>query len=148
TTRRAPSAVETSAATPTVPAPMSDAARSTVAGSRPLITTSAPSAAARWATARPMPRVEPVTTVTRPSRRPCAIASLVSVSGAPRPRTSARSCAAHAYHFPVPGRLRLRDSLSPLANRRYRILWAGQTVSAVGDGLTRVAMAYAVLGVN
>lgn len=41
--------------------------------------------------------------------------------------------------MPPPRRLRI---LSPLAERDFRLLWAGQTVSLVGDGITTIALAW------
>jgi MFS family permease len=40
-----------------------------------------------------------------------------------------------------PSERRLRI-LSPLAERDFRLLWAGQTVSLVGDGITTIALAW------
>jgi len=36
-------------------------------------------------------------------------------------------------------------SLAPLANRAYRLLWIGQTVSSAGDALTQLATVFAIL---
>jgi len=40
---------------------------------------------------------------------------------------------------------RLRDRLGPLAERPFRMLWLGQTTSAMGDALMPVAIVFAVL---
>ncbi len=40
---------------------------------------------------------------------------------------------------------RLADSLSPLAERPFRLLWLGQATSAVGDAMTPIALTFAVL---
>ena len=66
----APASVETSALTPTAPAPSSSATRSATAGSRELIATFAPSVRKARATANPMPRLDPLIAATLPSRRP------------------------------------------------------------------------------
>jgi len=42
----------------------------------------------------------------------------------------------------------LRADLSALEERNFRLLWLGQTGSTVGDGLTFVAIAFAVLGIG
>lgn len=42
----------------------------------------------------------------------------------------------------------LRADLGALKERNFRLLWLGQTGSTVGDGLTFVAIAWAVLGVG
>jgi MFS family permease len=39
-------------------------------------------------------------------------------------------------------------SLSPLAERNFRFLWIGQAVSAVGDSVTLIALAFATLSVS
>ncbi len=44
-------------------------------------------------------------------------------------------------------RVRLPASLTPLAERNFRMLWAGQAVSAIGDALVPVALAFAALSV-
>ena len=44
--------------------------------------------------------------------------------------------------------MRLPASLKPLQERSFRLLWMGQTVSAVGDGLVSVALAFAVLRIG
>ena len=36
----------------------------------------------------------------------------------------------------------------PLAERQFRLLWIGQAVSAIGDRITPVALAFAVLSLN
>ena len=41
---------------------------------------------------------------------------------------------------------RLRSNLGVLEERNFRLLWLGQTGSTIGDGLTFVAIAWAVLG--
>ena len=41
---------------------------------------------------------------------------------------------------------RLADSLSPLAERPFRLLWLGQATSAVGDAMTPIALTFAVTG--
>jgi MFS family permease len=42
----------------------------------------------------------------------------------------------------------LRSNLGALEERNFRFLWLGQTGSTIGDGLTFVAIAFAVLGVG
>src|SRR5919106_4390251 len=42
----------------------------------------------------------------------------------------------------------LRNSTEALAERDFRLLWIGQTGSAVGDALVGVALAFAVLEVG
>ena len=42
----------------------------------------------------------------------------------------------------------LARRLGPLQERQFRLLWIGQTASAVGDSLIPVAMAFAVLGLG
>jgi len=42
----------------------------------------------------------------------------------------------------------LRGNLGALEERNFRLLWLGQTGSTVGDGLTFVAIAFAVLGIG
>ena len=44
--------------------------------------------------------------------------------------------------------IRLRHNLGALEERNFRLLWLGQTGSTVGDGLTFVAIAFAVLGIG
>ncbi|MFI6510287.1 MFS transporter [Streptosporangium sp. NPDC050855] len=39
----------------------------------------------------------------------------------------------------------MRDTLSPLRDARFRLLWAGQSLSAVGDSITAVALALAIV---
>lgn len=41
--------------------------------------------------------------------------------------------------------MNLPKALTPLAERNFRYLWTGQAVSAMGDGLTPVALAFATL---
>lgn len=41
---------------------------------------------------------------------------------------------------------RLGETLSPLRERPFRLLWIGQTTSAVGDSMTPLALTFAVLG--
>jgi hypothetical protein len=41
-------------------------------------------------------------------------------------------------------RLRLPSSLEALSEPRFRLLWAGQATSAIGDGLMSIALAFAV----
>ena len=41
--------------------------------------------------------------------------------------------------------VRLPTALSPLTERNFRLLWTGQAVSAIGDSLTPVALAFAAL---
>ena len=41
--------------------------------------------------------------------------------------------------------MKLPKALTPLAERNFRYLWTGQAVSAMGDGLTPVALAFATL---
>lgn len=43
--------------------------------------------------------------------------------------------------------MRLPTALSPLRERNFRLLWIGQAVSAAGDSLTPVALAFATLNV-
>lgn len=43
--------------------------------------------------------------------------------------------------------VRLPRSLSPLAEPNFRLLWAGQTTSAIGDSLINVALVFATLSV-
>ncbi|WP_079169032.1 MULTISPECIES: MFS transporter [unclassified Streptomyces] len=40
------------------------------------------------------------------------------------------------------------EALAPLAARDFRILWAGQAVSAAGGGMTKVALIFSVLAVD
>jgi MFS family permease len=42
----------------------------------------------------------------------------------------------------------LRSNLGALEDRNFRLLWLGQTGSTIGDGLTFVAIAFAVLGIG
>jgi MFS family permease len=44
--------------------------------------------------------------------------------------------------------VRLPAALRPLEHRQFRLLWAGQAISAVGDGLVSVALAFAVLRIG
>lgn len=44
-----------------------------------------------------------------------------------------------------PRRVRLAAAFPLLANRHYRLLWVGQTVSSAGDALTLVAVVFAIL---
>ncbi|MEO6059791.1 MAG: MFS transporter, partial [Candidatus Limnocylindria bacterium] len=44
--------------------------------------------------------------------------------------------------------LRLRESAGALRERNFRLLWLGQTGSTFGDGLTFVAIAFAVIGLS
>lgn len=44
--------------------------------------------------------------------------------------------------------MRLPASLSPLAERNFRLLWIGQGVSAIGDAMSPVALAFATLSVS
>jgi MFS family permease len=44
--------------------------------------------------------------------------------------------------------VKLPVSLSPLAERNFRFLWIGQAVSAVGDSITLIALAFATLAVS
>jgi MFS family permease len=39
-------------------------------------------------------------------------------------------------------------SLAPLANRAYRLLWIGQTISSAGDALTQLATVFAILRIG
>ena len=41
--------------------------------------------------------------------------------------------------------MKLPKALTPLAERNFRYLWTGQAVSAMGDALTPVALAFATL---
>ncbi|MDH4334158.1 MAG: MFS transporter [Chloroflexota bacterium] len=43
---------------------------------------------------------------------------------------------------------RLRESADALSERNFRLLWLGQTGSTFGDGLTFVAIAFAVIGLG
>jgi MFS family permease len=43
--------------------------------------------------------------------------------------------------------VKLPASLSPLAERNFRLLWIGQSVSSIGDSLVSVALAFATLSV-
>jgi MFS family permease len=43
--------------------------------------------------------------------------------------------------------MRLPASLSPLAERNFRMLWIGQGVSSIGDSLVNIALAFATLSV-
>jgi len=45
-------------------------------------------------------------------------------------------------------RLRLPSSLEALSEPRFRLLWAGQATSAIGDGLMSIALAFAVLRIG
>src|SRR3954470_24843643 len=42
----------------------------------------------------------------------------------------------------------MRDRIAALREPDFRRLWIGQTVSAAGDGLTGVALTFAVLGIH
>lgn len=44
--------------------------------------------------------------------------------------------------------LRLPSSLEALSEPRFRLLWAGQATSAIGDGLMSIALAFAVLKIG
>jgi MFS family permease len=44
--------------------------------------------------------------------------------------------------------LRLPSSLEALTEPRFRLLWAGQATSAIGDGLMSIALAFAVLRIG
>jgi MFS family permease len=44
--------------------------------------------------------------------------------------------------------VRLPGALRPLEHREFRLLWAGQAISAFGDGLVSVALAFAVLRIG
>jgi MFS family permease len=44
-----------------------------------------------------------------------------------------------------PVRLRLPDSLSPLRERPYRLLWTARTVSSIGDALIPITIVFAIL---
>ena len=44
--------------------------------------------------------------------------------------------------------MRLPSSLEALAEPRFRLLWAGQATSAIGDGLMAIALAFAVLRIG
>ena len=44
--------------------------------------------------------------------------------------------------------MRLPTSLGPLEQTSFRLLWSGQAISAVGDGLVSVALAFAVLRIG
>ncbi len=45
-------------------------------------------------------------------------------------------------------RLRLPSALAALSEPRFRLLWAGQATSAIGDGLMSIALAFAVLRIG
>jgi hypothetical protein len=47
-----------------------------------------------------------------------------------------------------PGGLARTNMLTPLAHRDFRMLWAGMTVSLIGDGVFLVAMAWQVYGLS
>jgi hypothetical protein len=47
-----------------------------------------------------------------------------------------------------PGLAWLRSAVAPLARPAYRLLWIGQTVSAVGDALVQIALIFAILRVG
>ena len=44
--------------------------------------------------------------------------------------------------------VKLPRSISPLAERNFRLLWIGQTASAAGDSLVNVALAFAALSIT
>src|SRR4030088_1804614 len=44
--------------------------------------------------------------------------------------------------------VRLPTSLSPLAERNFRLLWIGQAVPAIGDSVAPIALAFATLSVS
>ncbi|HUZ86798.1 MAG TPA: MFS transporter [Candidatus Baltobacterales bacterium] len=44
--------------------------------------------------------------------------------------------------------MRLPLSLAPLAERNFRLLWMGQAVSAAGDSMTSIALAFATLSIT
>ena len=44
--------------------------------------------------------------------------------------------------------MRLPAALRPLEQKHFRLLWTGQAISAVGDGLVSVALAFAVLRIG
>jgi hypothetical protein len=39
------------------------------------------------------------------------------------------------------------SALQPLKERNFRLLWAGQAISAIGDSLVTIALAFATLSV-
>ncbi len=43
--------------------------------------------------------------------------------------------------------MKLPNALTPLAERNFRYLWTGQAVSAAGDAMAPVALAFATLQV-
>lgn len=45
-------------------------------------------------------------------------------------------------------RLGLRQALAPFALKPFRILWAGQAISAAGNAMTRIALIFAVLAIG
>ncbi|HSP10393.1 MAG TPA: MFS transporter [Candidatus Dormibacteraeota bacterium] len=44
--------------------------------------------------------------------------------------------------------MKLPRSLAPLAERNFRLLWMGQAVSAAGDSMTSIALAFATLSIT
>src|SRR6202158_1382407 len=66
----------------------------------------------------------------------------------PTASTSPRN---HSPHPGLPSKLtplRLPSSLQALSEPRFRLLWAGQATSAIGDGLMSIALAFAVLRIG
>src|SRR5437016_12386239 len=67
-----------------------------------------------------------------------------------QPHSSHPSHPGHAHLTGIPdnGSMGLPTALSPLTERNFRLLWTGQAVSAIGDSLTPVALAFAALMVG
>ena len=45
-------------------------------------------------------------------------------------------------------RSRFADAIRPLASRPYRLMWAGSTVSSLGDALVEIALVFAILHIG
>jgi len=45
-------------------------------------------------------------------------------------------------------RSRVADAIRPLASRPYRLMWAGSTVSSLGDALVQIALVFAILHIG
>src|SRR6266851_5103569 len=63
-------------------------------------------------------------------------------------RMSSPDPVGHSERLPEPERIAcvaLPTALAPLRERNFRLLWTGQAVSAAGDALTPVALAFATL---
>src|SRR6266852_9213124 len=66
-------------------------------------------------------------------------------------RMSSPDPVGHSERLPEPERIAcvaLPTALAPLRERNFRLLWIGQAVSATGDALTPVALAFAALQVG